>query len=32
MLSVRDRGSLETRGIAKDDFIAEILENNKNHR
>lgn len=32
MLSVRDRGSLETREIAKDAFITEILENIKNHK
>lgn len=31
-LAVRDRGAMETRDIAKDDFIAEILDNIKNHR
>lgn len=32
LLSVRDRGSVETREIAKDLFIAEILEKVKNHK
>lgn len=31
-LAVRDRGAMETRDISKDDFIAEILDNIKNHR
>lgn len=31
-LAVRDRGAMDTREIAKDAFIAEILDNIKNHR
>ena len=31
-LAVRDRGAMDTRDISKDDFIAEILDNIKNHR
>ena len=31
-LTVRDRGAMETRDIAKDAFIAEILGNIKDHR
>jgi len=32
LLAVRDRGAMETRDIAKDKLIAEILDNIKNHR
>lgn len=31
-LSVRDRGAITTRDISKKDFIAEVLDNIKNHR
>lgn len=31
-LAVRDRGAMNTRDIAKKEFIAEILENIQNHR